>query len=217
MRLSGEIADQAVLDSLRRTYPEAAIGHAYASTEAGVGFEVDGRAAKAFRPPILDRHGPLAMKVEDGSLRIRSDPHGEPLSRERGRRRCVDADGFVDTGDMVEQRGDRLYFVGRRSGIINVGGLKVHPEEVEAVINRHARRPHVARARRDAARSRARSSWPTWCWTMPPARTADPAASRPRSCRPAARTCRHKVPVLVRFVPELDVTPAGKLRAPSYA
>ena len=50
----------------------------------------------------------------------------------------TDADGFVDTGDMVEQRGDRLYFVGRRSGIINVGGLKVHPEEVEAVINRHA-------------------------------------------------------------------------------
>ena len=46
-------------------------------------------------------------------------------------------DGFVDTHDMVELRGDRYYFVGRRDGIINVGGLKVHPEEVEAVINRH--------------------------------------------------------------------------------
>ena len=33
--------------------------------------------------------------------------------------------------------GDRFYFVGRRGGVINVGGLKVHPEEVEAVINRH--------------------------------------------------------------------------------
>ncbi len=49
----------------------------------------------------------------------------------------AEADGFVDTGDMVELRGDRYYFVGRRDGIINVGGLKVHPEEVEAVINRH--------------------------------------------------------------------------------
>ena len=48
-----------------------------------------------------------------------------------------DDDGFVDTGDMVERRGERYYFVGRRGGIINVGGLKVHPEEVEAVINRH--------------------------------------------------------------------------------
>ena len=40
VRLSGEIADQAVLDNLRRTFPDASVGHAYASTEAGVGFEV---------------------------------------------------------------------------------------------------------------------------------------------------------------------------------
>ena len=31
----------------------------------------------------------------------------------------------------------RYYFMGRRGGVINVGGLKVHPEEVEAVINAH--------------------------------------------------------------------------------
>ena len=31
----------------------------------------------------------------------------------------------------------RYYFAGREDGTINVGGLKVHPEEVEAVINRH--------------------------------------------------------------------------------
>ena len=48
-----------------------------------------------------------------------------------------DHDGFVDTGDMVERRGDRYVFAGRRGGIINVGGLKIHPEEIEAVINRH--------------------------------------------------------------------------------
>ena len=40
---------------------------------------------------------------------------------------------------MLELRDGRYYFVGRRGGIINVGGLKVHPEEVEAVINRHPR------------------------------------------------------------------------------
>ena len=41
VRLSGEIADQAVLDGLRRAFPDASIGHAYASTEAGVGFAVN--------------------------------------------------------------------------------------------------------------------------------------------------------------------------------
>jgi acyl-coenzyme A synthetase/AMP-(fatty) acid ligase len=49
----------------------------------------------------------------------------------------IDQDGFVDTGDMVDLRADRYYFVGRREGVINVGGQKVHPEEVEAVINQH--------------------------------------------------------------------------------
>src|SRR2546425_13244163 len=41
VRLSGEIADQAILNTLRSFYPRAAVGHAYASTEAGVGFEVN--------------------------------------------------------------------------------------------------------------------------------------------------------------------------------
>ena len=44
VRLSGEIADQAVLDGLAQAFPDASVGHAYASTEAGVGFAVnDGR------------------------------------------------------------------------------------------------------------------------------------------------------------------------------
>jgi acyl-CoA synthetase (AMP-forming)/AMP-acid ligase II len=34
VRLSGEIADQAVLDGLAQTFPNASVGHAYASTEA---------------------------------------------------------------------------------------------------------------------------------------------------------------------------------------
>ena len=135
MRLSGEIADQAILDNLRAVFPQASIGHAYASTEAGVAFDVnDGLAG--FPASYLDdvRDG-VEMKLVDGSLRIRS-----PARRRRyvGAAPALrDADGFVDTGDMVERRGDRYLFVGRRGGIINIGGLKVHPEEVEAVINRH--------------------------------------------------------------------------------
>ena len=42
VRLSGEIADQAILDNLRaRPIRRRGVGHAYASTEAGVGFEVN--------------------------------------------------------------------------------------------------------------------------------------------------------------------------------
>jgi acyl-coenzyme A synthetase/AMP-(fatty) acid ligase len=43
-------------------------------------------------------------------------------------------DGWFVTGDMVEQNGEYLRFLGRGSEIINVGGEKVYPAEVEAVI-----------------------------------------------------------------------------------
>ena len=41
VRLSGEIADQAILNQLRSQYPKARIAHAFASTEAGVVLEVN--------------------------------------------------------------------------------------------------------------------------------------------------------------------------------
>ena len=145
VRLSGEIADQAVLDGLARAFPHASIGHAYASTEAGVGFAVDdGR--EGFPADLIGRNRDgVEMKVVDGSLRIRSHrtarayigADAPPLA---------DAEGFVDTGDMVELRGERYHFVGRRGGIINIGGLKVHPEEIEAVDQPARVRADVARA-----------------------------------------------------------------------
>src|SRR6202035_4834094 len=150
VRLSGEIADQAVLDGLRQAFPQSSIGHAYASTEAGVGFAVndglEGFPADMIGP---NRDG-VEMKVVDGCLLIRSRRAAHAyVGRRAGA--LTDDEGFVDTGDMVELRGDRYHFVGRRGGIINIGGLKVHPEEIEAVINRHAEvRMSRARSRRSA-------------------------------------------------------------------
>lgn len=45
-----------------------------------------------------------------------------------------DEDGFLDTGDRVEVEGEWLRILGRESEIINVGGNKVYPAEVEAAI-----------------------------------------------------------------------------------
>ena len=209
VRLSGEIADQAVLDGLARAFPHASIGHAYASTEAGVGFAVDdGR--EGFPADLIgpNRDG-VEMKVVDGSLRIRSHrtarayigADAPPLA---------DAEGFVDTGDMVELRGERYHFVGRRGGIINIGGLKVHPEEVEAVINRH----ESVRM----SRARSRKSPITGAIVVADVVLADGTdAGRHETIRTEILgRCKdslaaHKVPAVIRFVERLDVTAAGKL------
>lgn len=46
-------------------------------------------------------------------------------------------DGWYRTGDIFTRRNDRLYFTGRRGGLIKASGLKVYPSEVELAILRH--------------------------------------------------------------------------------
>jgi acyl-CoA synthetase (AMP-forming)/AMP-acid ligase II len=208
VRLSGEIADQAVLDGLAQAFANASVGHAYASTEAGVGFAVnDGR--EGFPATLIgqDRDG-VEMKVVDGSLRIRSKRAAHAYVGKQATA-LTDADGFVDTGDMVELRGDRYHFVGRRGGIINIGGLKVHPEEIEAVINAHA---EVRMSRAKSRRSPITGSIVVADVVL----TADGAGRDKEIREEILGSCRaslasHKVPAVIRFVEALDVTPAGKL------
>jgi acyl-coenzyme A synthetase/AMP-(fatty) acid ligase len=136
VRMSGEVADQPIIDKLRAFFPDAVVAHAFASTEAGLAFDVnDGLAG--FPAHLVTEVGPTAaIRIQDGSLRIRSN---RTALRYLGQNapRLADDEGFIDTGDVIECRGDRYFFAGRKEGIINVGGLKVHPEEVEAIINQH--------------------------------------------------------------------------------
>ncbi len=45
-----------------------------------------------------------------------------------------DEEGWYNTGDMVEINGEYLKILGRNSEIINVGGEKVYPAEVEDIL-----------------------------------------------------------------------------------
>jgi len=211
LRLSGEIADQAILDGLRAAFPHATIGHAYASTEAGVAFDVnDGLAGfpAAFIGEIRDG---VEMKVLDGCLQIRSP---RIASRYLGTEQpaLTDSDRFVDTGDILEQRGDRYYFAGRRGGIINVGGLKIHPEEIEAVINRHPQvRMSFVRPKQSGVTGSIVVA-EVVLKSEPDCVSAQQIEVRNdilKLCREALP--RHKVPAAIRFVPTLAVAATGKL------
>jgi acyl-coenzyme A synthetase/AMP-(fatty) acid ligase len=207
VRLSGEIADQPVLDALKARFPGMPVGHAYASTEAGVGFEVnDGLAG--FPAAYVGRAGDVALRIVDGALQLRS-------ARAAGGyidgRALADRDGFVDTGDMVELRGDRYHFVGRRGGVINVGGLKAHPEEIEAVLNAH---PGVRMSRVSA-----RKSPITGAIVAAEVVLADPGADEAAARADILAACRErlapfKVPAMLRFAASLPMTAGGKLERP---
>ena len=187
------------------------IAHAFASTEAGVAFDV-GDGLAGFPAILIGREGAdVQMKVENGSLRIRSTrTAARYLGGEGGP--IADGDGFVDTGDMLERRGDRYHFVGRRGGIINVGGLKVHPEEVEAVINAHPQvRMSLVRTRKNPITGALVVADVVLKSEPGPAngRAVTLEHEIMQRCREALS--RHKVPAAIHFVSALAVTPGGKL------
>ena len=209
IRLSGEIADQAILNSLRTFYPRARIVHAFASTEAGVAFVVNDGVA-GFPANMIEHTPHVEMSVENCSLRIRS---ARTASHYLGDQppNLKSVTGFVDTGDLIELQGDRYHFVGRRDGVINVGGLKVYPEEVEAVINRH---PQV-----QMSLVRTKKSPITGALVV-----ADVVLTTPQSpsldvcalqgdimllCREALSA--HKVPAMINFIPALAIAESGKV------
>jgi acyl-coenzyme A synthetase/AMP-(fatty) acid ligase len=208
VRLSGEIVDQAILNQVRSQYPEARVAHTFASTEAGVGFNVND-GLMGFPAGVLDSNPLIEMKVKDGTLRIRSS---RTASRYLGEDSPVlkDADGFVDTGDTLDLRDGRYYFTGRRDGIINVGGLKVHPEEVEAVINRH---PVVAMSLVRAKKNPITGALVVADVVLK-AMPADISAGAEQ--REILRFCRaeldpHKVPTAINILPMLTIGESGKL------
>ncbi len=95
-----------------------------------------------------------------------------------------------------------------------MGGLKIHPEEVEAVINRQPGvRMSLVKARKSPITGAIVAAD-----VVPMATLDGPAAVQMMdalkseildACRRALAP--HKVPAALRFVPSLEVTPSGKM------
>ena len=118
--LGGEVADGPLLEQAREMFPGAKITHVYATTELGEVFRVaDG--CPGFPANWLGRELPGGVRLStrrDGELLVQ-------LSRDTAE---------VATGDVVERRGDRFEFTGRRSDVIVVGGAKVFPRRIEELL-----------------------------------------------------------------------------------
>ena len=193
--LGGEIADQPILDALSQRYPDARVVHVFASTETGAAFSVrDGRAG--FPVSYLsDPPKGIDLDIRDGILHVRS-----PGVSTAG------SDGFASTGDIVEVVDDRVYFRGRASGMVNVGGANVFPEQVEHLLRTH---PDV----RDVLVTPVANALAgnLLVAQVVASDTADPAGlgkrlrSFVRENAPAAH-----VPATVKVVAELDMSTTGK-------
>ncbi len=118
---------------------------------------------------------------------------------------CVD--GWFATGDLaVADETGRVCLRGRKKSVLNVSGMKVFPEEVEAVINRH---PAVRSCRVTGIPHAILGTLPTLQVILAEGQTLK-AKGIVEWCRGTLST--YKIPVKVEFVSELPMTASGKLR-----
>ncbi len=114
-------------------------------------------------------------------------------------------DGWLWTGDLGWRDADGFYYlVGRHALRINVGGFKVSPEEVEAVLMEHpAVREVVVLAMPDARRGEVVRA------VIVPRDTPPPVGALRRFCR--ERLATYKVPRVFEFRDEFPRSGIGKV------
>ncbi|WP_372784516.1 class I adenylate-forming enzyme family protein [Phenylobacterium sp.] len=123
-----EVMPQSTLSRLKQAFPGVELQQTYGLSEVGV-------LRSQSRPDgsLWVRVGGdgFETEVRDGILWIRSQ---YAMLGYLNAPSMFDPDGWFNTQDQVEVDGDYIKILGRVSDIINVGGQKVYPAEVEDVI-----------------------------------------------------------------------------------
>ncbi|MFD3756232.1 class I adenylate-forming enzyme family protein [Streptomyces sp. NPDC058622] len=198
-----------------RTVTGLRIQQVYGSTEAGIiatqladdpaADRGVGHLVPGVRISLVGEDGEPVAAGEPGALLVRTPAmfagyHQRPEATE-----AAFTDGWYATGDVARTDGDgRLHLIGRKDSFINVGGKKVNPAEVEAVVAGH---PLVAEAA-------------VWGEELPGGGErvrATVVATGPLAAAELTAYCRerllpHQVPSGTEFVAALPRTSSGKIR-----
>jgi len=123
-----EVMPQATLDRLSRALPGVVLQQTYGLSEVGVlssKSRDDGSlwmriGGEGFQTKVVD--GILWIKSEYSMVGYLNAPSN------------FDAEGWFNTQDKVEVDGEHFRILGRVTDLINIGGQKVYPAEIEEVI-----------------------------------------------------------------------------------
>ena len=166
-----------------------------------------GTPQAGFQVQIRDAEGNQVREGEHGELFLKGpgmfDAYVAPW---RTREEVTRPDGWFSTGDIAtEDSGGFITIIGRSKTVINVGGMKFFPEEVELVLCSH---PEVLEARVVGIPN------PIFGWVPVAEVVKSPqGALTPYTlvslCR--KQLARYKLPVEIRFVETIPRTPSGKI------
>lgn len=123
-----ELMSQTTLDQVSKLFPKARLKQTYGLSEQGVLHSKSENNDSTW----LKVGGPgFETKIVDNILWIKSKSN---MIGYLNAPNPFDEEGWLCTGDEVEVNGDYIRFKGRKSEVINVGGKKVYPIEVENVL-----------------------------------------------------------------------------------
>jgi len=163
----------------------------------------------ATRPTSVGKPTPsFEVKLDDGELLLRGPGLFDAYLSPWQPRDEVLRDGWFPTGDIAEIDDTGSHFLkGRVRSVINVGGMKCFPEEVEAILTSH---PSVKAARVLARPHAALGFVPVAEVIAETGTESTLAAELKKLCQ--QRLSAYKVPLLFTFVTELPLTASGKVR-----
>lgn len=119
-----------LLQRVAKAFPHADLQQKFGTSETGaVRIKSENKGSLFFK--IEDRD--TEWKVIDDELWLKTP--SRIIGYLNADESSLEADGWYRTGDLVEEGSDgHIRIIGRASAVINVGGQKVHPAEIETVL-----------------------------------------------------------------------------------
>lgn len=120
---------ESTLKMIHQTFPDVKMKQTYGLSEVGI-MRTKSEASDSLWLK-LGGDEDHQIKIVDGILYIKSKMS---MLGYLNAPSPFDSDGWMNTKDRVEQKGDYIKILGRVSDLINIGGEKVYPAEVESVL-----------------------------------------------------------------------------------
>ena len=123
-----EMMNETTLKRVKMLFPKATLKQTYGLSELGV---LRSKSESDDSTWMKIGGNEFKLKIVDNILWIKADSN---MIGYLNADNPFDEEGWFCTGDEVEVKGEYMRFLGRKTEMINVGGQKVYPAEVEAVL-----------------------------------------------------------------------------------
>ena len=123
-----EVMPQSTLDRMHQTFPQVKLLQTYGLSEVGV---LHSQSRGDGSTWVRVGGDGFQTRVVDGILWIKSS---YAMIGYLNAPSDFDEDGWFNTHDQVEVDGDYFRILGRETDLINIGGQKVYPAEIESII-----------------------------------------------------------------------------------